>query len=124
MPRDRLRMGVASNMTHRYDPSVRTGNMDRARELSDETGYPWRTCLNWITGYHDPWDCSSHLNKELTDILLCLMAVVRSGKRHTCQEIAEFTGLTKQAVHQIEQRALKKLRNTSSLVSELKKEAA
>ena len=110
--------------THVYDPSARTGNMNRARELSDETGYPWRTCLNWITGYNDPWECSSHLNKELTDILLSLMAVVKSGDRHTYQEIADFTGLTKQAVHQIERRALKKLRTANELVSEIKKEAA
>lgn len=98
--------------------------MKRARELSEVTGYPWRTCLNWMTGTQDPWECSSHLNKELTDILLSLMAVVKAGKTHTYQEIAEFTGLTKQAVHQIERRALRKLRTANELVSEMKKEAA
>ena len=98
--------------------------MKTARALSDETGYPWRTCLNWITGYNDPWECSSDLNKEVTDILLCLMAVLKRGHKHTYQEIADFTGISKQAVHQIERRALKKLRTANELVAEIKKEGA
>tara|TARA_B100000902_G_C27185084_1_gene850903 strand:+ start:293 stop:628 length:336 start_codon:yes stop_codon:yes gene_type:complete len=110
-------------MKHVYDPKVRTGNMRKARDLSKETGYPCRTCLNWITGYNDPWERSSDLNKEVTDILLCLMAVLKQGYKHTYQEISDFTGISKQAVHQIERRALKKLRNTSDLVSEIKKES-
>jgi predicted DNA-binding protein YlxM (UPF0122 family) len=45
------------------------------------------------------------------DLKLCVLAGVASGDELTCNEIAQFCDISKQAVQQMEKRALKKFQN-------------
>jgi predicted DNA-binding protein YlxM (UPF0122 family) len=42
------------------------------------------------------------------DLKLCVLAEVASGDELSCTEIAEFCGISKQGVQQMEQKALRK----------------
>lgn len=55
------------------------------------------------------------------DTQLNKLVSLQGDKEHTCAEIAEYCGISKQAVHQIQNRALRKLANSHwDLRSEIK----
>lgn len=57
---------------------------------------------------------ASNLRTEDIDEKLCVMVDNQGHREHTCAEIAEYCGMSKQAVHQIQQRALRKIANKHS----------
>ncbi len=85
--------------------------MNQAKELAMTTGINRVSCNEYLTGKTDPFHVSGKINQDLTDCLLSILArSVQPGERMSCQQIADFCGISKQRIHQIERQALKKLR--------------
>lgn len=85
--------------------------MGKSAELSALTGFHRVSCGEYLRGQTDPFEKSGRIQRELTDCLLAILALTAPrGVPMSCREIGEFCGISKQRVHQIEKRALRKLR--------------
>jgi hypothetical protein len=58
------------------------------------------------------WKTGSKLERDVMfEVgMCCLASISEPSERHTCDEIADFTGCSRQRIQQIEGRALRKLR--------------
>jgi hypothetical protein len=58
------------------------------------------------------WKTGSKLERDVMfEVgMICLASISEPGERHTCDEIADFTGCSRQRIQQIEGRALRKIR--------------
>tara|TARA_R110002020_G_scaffold317527_2_gene533173 strand:- start:204 stop:503 length:300 start_codon:yes stop_codon:yes gene_type:complete len=90
--------------------------MNQASELSRSSGINRVSCGEYLRGKTDPFEKSGKIQKDLTDCLLSILArSVPPGVKMSCREIADFCGISKQRIHQIEQEALKKLRGNETI---------
>jgi hypothetical protein len=90
--------------------------MNSASELSRAIGFHRVSCGEYLRGQTDPFEKSGRVQKELTDCLLAILALLAPrGVPMSCREIGEFCGISKQRVHQIEKEAMKKLRRNETV---------
>ena len=93
--------------------------MGRAKELSKAIGFHRVSCGEYLRGQTDPFEKSGKIQKELTDCLLAILALLSPrGVPMSCREIGQFCGISKQRVHQIEKEAMKKLRRDETVTRE------
>ena len=81
---------------------------EEAKELSRLTGVPRQTCRRWIDGKST---ADQTIESWLVDHRLDIMRIYQKpGETFSLQAIADFTGLTRERIRQIERDALKKIR--------------
>ena len=88
---------------------------DRAKELSALTGYNFQACYEWITGKADPFNENSKIMREVNDLHLSALACT-NDKPMSFDEIARRSGMTKQRVAQIYNKAIQKLKNHETII--------
>ena len=88
---------------------------DRARELSALTGYNFQACYEWVTGKADPFSENSRVMREVNDLHLSALACT-NDKPMSFDEIARRSGMTKQRVAQIYNKAIQKLKNHETII--------
>jgi DNA-binding XRE family transcriptional regulator len=82
--------------------------MSHFHELARSMGVPRQTLRRWIDGKSSP---DQTVKGWIVDHKLDLMRIQQKpGQSFTLQEIADFTGLTRERIRQIEHEALKKIR--------------
>lgn len=85
-------------------------------KLAKLTGINRVSWAEYIKGQTDPFEKSGRIQREITDCLLYLLVLLTpQGVTLSCKEIADFCGISKQRVHQIEKEALRKLRKNQTL---------
>lgn len=93
-------------------------NYRRSIELGQSVGVSRQTAVKWITGESSP---ESTIKSMLIDLYLNMMvAKAEPGETFTLREIAHQTGMTHERVRQIQDGALRKLRQkTKGIQNEL-----
>ena len=67
--------------------------MAKSTELADATGFHRVSCSEYLRGVTDPFEKSGRIQKELTDCLLAILALLAPrGAPMSCREIGEFCG--------------------------------
>ena len=93
-------------------------NYRRSVELGKAVGVTRQTAVKWITGEASP---ETTIKSILIDLYLNMMvAKAEPGETFTLREIAKQTGMTHERVRQIQDQALRKLRQkTKGIQNEL-----
>lgn len=106
-------MRAKKKYTPRPEFAQRNGEtqMQTARRLAGEYGVHVETARNWVQGRCNPLGVSSSINQaKVDDALRDMVEEMKPAETFTLQEIGTRCGITREAVRQIEERALRKLR--------------